>query len=483
MRDVLPAWGLAIIMVLAVPVAGGELTAPPGAFQYAFNKNNPRWEAPQHAPVKKFHKPYKPLRQPPGSLPERPRHGSLFLSADALLGLASIVVLSVAAQWVSWWFEWPAALLSIAAGMVVGPVAGVLDPHALLGNLLLPVVSLGLAFLVFDACMRLRFSGPSKSMRVSASLATIGLLVTWIVGAGAAYLATGFDAPLSVLMGAILVATGSPAIMQLTQHARMPRGLAAIVRWEVALTEPIGVVLTILLFVGLAYGHFHGWLAIMMMGESLALGAAVGVVAAGLLTTLLLRNWVPDFLRPAVCVATVIGASTAANILWPESGLLAVVVMALLVANQRAVDAVRDIDVQKIVAPLMSAMLVIVGARCEVTHLLEVALTSVILGVALVIVRPIAVTISTTYLGVRREERLFLSRIAPRGAIAAALGTVVGLRLVEIGYPYADRIAPVSVLAIAFTMAVYAFTAPQAARRVEVAWPNESETLSASAPP
>jgi len=262
MKDVLPVWGLAIIVVLTMPplAAGSDSVAvPSGGAQYAYNKNNPRWEAPQHVPVKKFHKPYKPLRQPPGALPGRHQRGSMFLSADVVIGLTSIVVLSVAAQWVSWSIGLPAALVSIVFGIAAGPAGGFLDPDILLGNLLLPTLSLLLALVIFDACRRLRFSELPKTKGTTTSLVSIGLLSTWLVGAGTAYLAAGFDGPLAVLIGAVLVAIGPTTIAELTQHTRLPRWLGAVVAWEAALTELVGMVLTILLFIGIAYGHFHGW--------------------------------------------------------------------------------------------------------------------------------------------------------------------------------------------------------------------------------
>ena len=59
-----------------------------------------------------------------------------------LTGLAAIVVLGVGSQWLAWRLKLPAILILLLVGFAAGPVTGFLDPDALLGNLLFPVVSL-----------------------------------------------------------------------------------------------------------------------------------------------------------------------------------------------------------------------------------------------------------------------------------------------------------------------------------------------------
>ena len=66
---------------------------------------------------------------------------------DVLLQLAAIVVLGIGAQWAAWRLNLPAILLLLLAGLVAGPAAEwlglgrLIDPAALLGDALSPVVS------------------------------------------------------------------------------------------------------------------------------------------------------------------------------------------------------------------------------------------------------------------------------------------------------------------------------------------------------
>ena len=59
-----------------------------------------------------------------------------------LVGLATIIVLGIGAQWLAWRLKLPAILFLLLIGFLAGPVVGILDPDALLGDLLFPLVSL-----------------------------------------------------------------------------------------------------------------------------------------------------------------------------------------------------------------------------------------------------------------------------------------------------------------------------------------------------
>ncbi|MFB3066026.1 MAG: hypothetical protein ACE10D_05880, partial [Planctomycetota bacterium] len=68
------------------------------------------------------------------------------MTYDLLLGLASVVVLGTAAQWLGWRLRLPSILLLLLFGFAAGPAGvNVVRPDALFGPLLLPLVSLSVA--------------------------------------------------------------------------------------------------------------------------------------------------------------------------------------------------------------------------------------------------------------------------------------------------------------------------------------------------
>ncbi len=132
-----------------------------------------------------------------------------------LIGLASIIVIGIAAQWLSWRLRLPAIFLLLLAGFLAGAVTGWIDPDVLLGEALFPVVSLSVAIILFEGGLSLDIAELAKIGRAVRNLASIGVVATWGLAAVSAYFLLGFDLRLSVLLGAILVVTGPTVIIPL----------------------------------------------------------------------------------------------------------------------------------------------------------------------------------------------------------------------------------------------------------------------------
>jgi hypothetical protein len=67
-----------------------------------------------------------------------------------LVGLSSIIVLGIGAQWLAWRYRFPSLLLLLALGFAVGPASGFIDPDALFGKLLFPFISISVAIILFE---------------------------------------------------------------------------------------------------------------------------------------------------------------------------------------------------------------------------------------------------------------------------------------------------------------------------------------------
>ena len=92
--------------------------------------------------------------------------------------LAMICLIGIACQWLAWWMKIPAILLLLIAGIVVGPVTGVIDPDQLFGDLLFPIISLSVALILFEGGLTLRLHQIRDVGHVVRNLVTIGALVT-----------------------------------------------------------------------------------------------------------------------------------------------------------------------------------------------------------------------------------------------------------------------------------------------------------------
>ena len=92
-----------------------------------------------------------------------------------------------------------------------------------------------------------------------------------------------------------------------------------------------------------------------------------------------------------------------------------------------------------------------------------------LVGVLVLVARPIAVYVSTIGSGLRRPDRLFLMCMAPRGIVAAAVAAVFSLELAEERGTEVTEMVPIVFTVIVATVVLYGSTAVYAARRLRVA--------------
>ncbi len=389
-----------------------------------------------------------------------------------LVGLAGIIVLGIASQWLAWRLRLPSILLLLLAGFIAGPITGLLDPDVLLGDLLSPIVAIAVALILFEGGLSLRMVELRQVGGVVRNLVTIGALITWLLVAGAAHFVLGLDAALSMLLGAILVVTGPTVIIPLLRDIRPVGQVGTVVRWEGILIDPIGVTLAVLVFEAIFIGDLQRATVLTVIGfvETLVIGIVVGLITAALLTLCLRRYWIPDFLQTPVTVLMVVGAFALSEVLQPESGLLTATVMGIALANQRSVSVKHIVEFKEnLGVMLISNLFIVLAARLRIEDIFRIGPEMILFVVLLVlVVRPLAVFVSTLRSGLNWRERLFVAWLAPRGIVAAATASIFGLELMHVGHPQAELLAPLTFTVIVATVALYGLTAGPLARRLGI---------------
>ncbi|MBT5153852.1 MAG: sodium:proton antiporter, partial [Gammaproteobacteria bacterium] len=106
-----------------------------------------------------------------------------------LLALAGIGLLAAVAQWAAWRVRLPAILFLLVFGILAGPVAGLVNPDALFGDLLFPIISLSVAVILFEGALTLKLSELKEIGTTVRNLVTIGALITWVITSVIAQLA------------------------------------------------------------------------------------------------------------------------------------------------------------------------------------------------------------------------------------------------------------------------------------------------------
>lgn len=406
--------------------------------------------------------------------------------------LTGLVVAGVGAQWLAWRVRIPSILLLLLLGLAAGPGAmwatgqRLLDPDALFGDLLLPLTSMAVGLILFEGGMTLRMREVREVGGTLWRLVTLGALVTWLLGAGAAYALGLLDGRLSLLAGAILVVTGPTVIGPLLRHIRPIGSSATLLKWEGIVIDPIGATLALLVFEAvLAESLFEGARhALSGFARTVVIGVGFGLLAGAAVVQPFRRHWIPDYLEVPVVLMTVLGAFTSANLLQEEAGLLAVTIMGVVVGAGLGERARKILHFKESLQVLLIAVLFLVLAARLDPVALQAAFgwrAMVLLAFLVLVVRPLSVAIAARGSGLALNERALVAWLAPRGIVAAAVASVFALRLEEIGREGATSLAPLVFVMILGTVSLYALTAPLVARRLGLAEANPQGLLILSA--
>jgi NhaP-type Na+/H+ or K+/H+ antiporter len=395
---------------------------------------------------------------------------------DIALQIALLLSLGVLCQWLAWRMRLPAILPLLLTGLLLGPALGLLNPDAFLGDLLFPLISLGVAIILFEGSLTLRLSDIRHVTGIIRNLTSIGVLVTMSVMGAAAHFIVGLDWKLSLLFGALVSVTGPTVIMPMLRSIRPTERIANILRWEGILVDPIGAVLAVLIFELMLSGHQAAWL--MEFLKVIVLGTVWGVAGGVAMGQVLKRHLVPDYLENYAGLAFVLLVFTASNALGKESGLIAVTVMGLVMANMRDLDVGELLSFKEhLTVVLISMLFILLAARVNVDQVASIALPSLlVLAVALFLARPLAVALSGIGSSLSWREGMLLSWVAPRGIVAAAISALFALRL-EDEVENAGLIVPLTFVMIIGTVVVQSLTAGALARRLGLSSHGEQGVL------
>ncbi|WP_428565736.1 MAG: cation:proton antiporter [Solidesulfovibrio sp. DCME] len=379
------------------------------------------------------------------------------------LALAAILALGAACQWVAWRVRLPAILFLLAAGFAVGPVAGWLRPDALLGDLLFPCISLAVAVILFEGSITLRFRDIAGLESVIRNLITLGVAATLGLTALATRYLLGFPWELACLFGAIMVVTGPTVIAPMLRTVRPSKNVGRVLLWEGILIDPIGATLAVLVYQFVLVEGLSGELAAgaAVFGRILAVGLVLGGLAGLAFGTVLRRYLLPRYLHNVVTLALVVAVFAASNALAPESGLLAVTVMGIWLANMDIVE-LEDILAFKesLSLLLLSTLFLLLAARVDLAAFKALGFGA--LGVFAAIqflARPISAQLCALGSKLTAGERHLLAWVAPRGIVAAAISSLFAMRLQAAGYPEASLMVPLAFTVIVGTILLQSFTA------------------------
>lgn len=404
-----------------------------------------------------------------------------------LVGLASVLVLGVGAQWLSWRLHLPAILMLLVLGFLAGPVLGVVRPDELFGELLFPIVSLSVAIILFEGGLSLDIAELRGIGRVVRNLIGVGMLVTWTAAALLAYLVLDFEPVLAILFGALLTVTGPTVMIPMLRQIRPHGRVGSASKWEGIVNDPLGAILAVLVLEAILAGGLEAGLVTTAwsMLEAGVIGSLIGLAGAAAIVVLLRYYLVPDFLQSPVALTIVLGSFALSNHIQAESGLLAVTVMGIALASQRMVSMQAIVAFKENLRVLLiSTLFILLAARLPLNDpVYSHPASYVFVGALILVVRPLAVTLATFGSTFNWKERVFLGLMAPRGIVAAAVASLFALRLTESTQIAVSEFVSMTFMVIAGTVAVYGIAAPLTARLLGLSSPNPQGLVIVGAAP
>ena len=387
---------------------------------------------------------------------------------NPVTAIALVGAIGVGSQWIAWRLRMPAIVLMLVAGILIGPVLGIFDPARDIGPLMGPMISIAVALILFEGGLSLNFHTLQDAVGGVRRLVYIGAPLGWLMSALSLHYVAGLSWSSSAVFGGIMIVTGPTVIAPLLRTARLSRRPATLLQWEAILNDPIGALAAVLAFEVVIALNTATTASEAML--ELFIGAAVATaagVAAGIgLSRAFKRGWVPEYMKVPVLFALLLGVFAASDAVLHESGLLAVTIMGIVIANSKlpSYEEMRRFKEHATVL-LVSGVFILLAAGLDVEALGNLDWrAAAFVAVVVLVARPVTVFISLIGSGIPFREKLLVALTGPRGVVLVAVAGLFGERLLSLGFEDAALIAPLAFALVAVTVVVNGFTLAPLAR-------------------
>ncbi|WP_425100622.1 cation:proton antiporter [Tropicibacter sp. S64] len=387
---------------------------------------------------------------------------------DPVLAFSLVGLLGVGSQWLAWRMRLPAIVLMLLAGLIIGPVLGLLKPGAQFGDMLSPMVAIAVAIILFEGGLTLNLGSLRDAAVGVRRLVFIGAPLGWLASSCALHYVAGLSWETAAVFGGIMIVTGPTVIAPLLRQAKLSKRPAALLQWEAIVNDPVGALAAVLAFevvvvLQTATGLGH---AVWQLGLGIAVATGLGIAAGWGLVRAFRQAYVPEYMKVPVLFVLLIGVFAVADSVLHESGLLAVTIMGLWIANA---DLPSFAELRRFkehaTVLLVSGVFILLaaGMSLDVLSTLDWRAAVFVLSVIL-LARPLPVLIALAFSNVPWKERLLVAFTGPRGVVLVAVAGLFGERLVGLGIEDADRIAPLAFALVAATVVLHGFTLTPLAR-------------------
>jgi cell volume regulation protein A len=344
----------------------------------------------------------------------------------AMLAVGVVLAASVAIALGAAKSGFPALVAFLALGMALGSdgVGGIAFDDA---NLAREVGIVSLAAILYEGGLSTSWRRLRQVAVPAAALSTVGVAATAAVTGIFAHLLFDLSWAEAFLLGSVVASTDAAAVFATLRRTRLRRGLGRTLEAESGGNDPVAIALTLGLIAWVEKPDYGTGDILLLLVRQIGLGLVIGVVIGAAATWAFSR--IPHTIgafTPVLSAATAaIGFGAADSI--HGSGFLSVYLVGLAVGSTPSRYRAQLVTFHEGVAYVAQVTLFIVlGLLVFPSKLPHVALASLALAAALILVaRPVAVWLSTSWFAFSRHERLLLGWAGLRGAVPIVLGTFV----------------------------------------------------------
>lgn len=389
----------------------------------------------------------------------------------ALALAAGVVSVSIARH-----LRLPGIVILLGVGVLLGPDGlGILAPQDL-GHAMHILVEFAVAVILFEGGLNLDWRRLSAEGATIRALVFVGAVVTAAGGMIAARLILGWDYRLAILFGTLVIVTGPTVITPLLRRIKVNRKVETVLEAEGVFIDAVGAILAVVALeitlsptsTSLAFGFIS-------VPSRLVFGALAGVIGGFVIVLLLrFRGVVPEGLENVFTLALALALYQTSGTIMEETGITAVIFAGLVVGNSRirVKQELKEFKEQLTIL-LIGMLFVLLAADVRVADVVGLGWKGLAVVLALMfVVRPLNVFICTMRAGMTWREKAFISWLAPRGIVAAAIASLFHDRLESAGVSGGNELRALVFLVIAVTVVFQGSTGGFVARLLGVRRPS-----------
>ncbi|MFQ3293809.1 MAG: NhaP-type Na+/H+ or K+/H+ antiporter [Halobacteriales archaeon] len=352
--------------------------------------------------------------------------------------VVTILGLGVAAQVLADRLRVPSVVFLILAGVLVGPEGlGFVTP-GVFGDALPAVVGLSVAIIVFEGAFHLDLDRLRGAPRETFRLVTIGAAISLFGTAAIVRFVIGATWELSLVIGALLIATGPTVITPIMSVVPVRERVATTLETEGVVNDVTAAIMAIVLFefvlietrpLPMLVGEFGR-----RFGTGILVGVAVALVAWFVLRHIDLSVENAPQNSRLIVLASALVMYGVAELFAAEAGIAAVAAGGFVLGN---VDIPYRDTIEQFKGDLsllvISFVFITLASLLSLQDFRVVGLGGIVAVVLIAgILRPAFVLLCTIGDRLTLRERLYVGAIGPRGIIPASVATLFALELQSI---------------------------------------------------